>query len=54
MLALLSEMQVCKSLCRLHRYTWFDNGSHESHVPCKYTIGFGLPFFLYNAKIQQH
>ena len=41
-LALLSEIQVCKPLCRLHRYAWFDNGSH---VPCKYTIGFGLPFF---------
>ena len=42
-LALLSEMQVCKPLCRLHRYAWFDNGSH---VPCKYMIGFGLPFFV--------
>ena len=51
-LALLSEMQVCKPLCRLHRYPWFDNGSH---VPCKYTIGFGLPFvfYLHNNKIQQ-
>ena len=51
-LALLSEMQVYKPLCRLHRYAWFDNGSH---VPCKYTIGFGLlfVFYLHNNKIQQ-
>ena len=42
--ALLSEMQVCKPLCRLHRYAWFDYGSH---VPCKYMIGFGLPFFFF-------
>ena len=43
-LALLSEMQVCKPLCRLHRHTWFDYGYH---VPCKYMIGFGLPFFFF-------
>ena len=51
-LALLSEMQVCKPLRHLHRYAWFDNGSH---VPCKYTIAFGLPFvcYLHNNKIQQ-
>ena len=51
-LALLSEMQVCKPLRRLHRYAWFDGGSH---VPCKYTVGFGFPFvfYLHNNKIQQ-
>ena len=46
-LALLSEMQVCKPLCRLHRYAWFDN---DSHVPCKYTIGFEVPFFCRTPK----
>ena len=45
-------MQVCKPLCGLYRYTWFDNASH---VPCTYTIGFGLPFgfYLHYNKIQQ-
>ena len=45
-------MQVYKPLYRLHCYAWFDN---DSHVPCKYTIWFGLlfVFYLQNNKIQQ-
>ena len=51
-LALLCEIQVCKPLCGLYRYAWFDNGSHVSST---YTIGFGLPFvfYLHNNNIQQ-
>ena len=51
-LALLREMQVCNPLCGLYWYAWFDNGSH---VPCTYTIKFGLlfVFYLHDNKIQQ-
>ena len=45
---LVSEMQIYKPLCRLHWYTRLDS---DSHIPCKFSIGFGLIFVLFACTI---